>query len=76
MKALELELSAYGVSEMSRQEMVETDGGINPWVAFVAGAIVGGIIYDAAKTVYVAAVNAYVDASAAGTYNDIPASKR
>lgn len=33
MKALELELSAYGVSEMNRQEMVETDGGI--WFAVV-----------------------------------------
>ena len=28
-----LELNAYGVEEMSRQEMVETDGGIVPLLA-------------------------------------------
>ena len=41
-----LDLNAYGVEEMSVAEMQKVDGG---WWKFVLGAIVGGLIYDAAK---------------------------
>lgn len=35
-----LELNAYGVSEMSRQEMVETDGGLIPLLIVAAVLVV------------------------------------
>ena len=35
-----------GVKEMDAKEMKKTDGG---WWQFVVGAIVGGMLYDAAK---------------------------
>ena len=39
-----LNLNAYGVSEMRNAEMREIDGG---WIIpFILGAIVGGMIYD------------------------------
>ena len=44
-----LDLNAYGVSEMSLQEMVETDGG-GFWGKLVE-VIVGGIVYDVVKEV-------------------------
>ena len=53
-------------------EMVETDGGVPGWVIFVAGAIAGGIVYDVAKTVYVAAVEKYVEACGEGLYEGQP----
>lgn len=50
-----LDLNSIGVQEMNALEMKETDGG---WVwAFIAGAIIGGMIYD----VYKAASLALID---------------
>ena len=45
-----LDLNAYGVSEMNKQEMMETDGGFISitaalWIGFGAGAIVAIICY-------------------------------
>ncbi|MCG8578770.1 MAG: class IIb bacteriocin, lactobin A/cerein 7B family [Bacteroidales bacterium] len=42
-------LAELGVQELNAQEMKTTDGGF--W-QFVAGAIVGGIIYDGYKGAY------------------------
>ncbi|GHU87358.1 hypothetical protein FACS1894155_00230 [Bacteroidia bacterium] len=39
-----LDLNAYGVMEMTQQEMLNKNGG---WImAFVAGAILGGMLYQ------------------------------
>ena len=38
-----LELNAYGVSEMSRQEMVETDGGFIALIALAVWAICAAV---------------------------------
>jgi lactobin A/cerein 7B family class IIb bacteriocin len=51
-----LELNAYGVSEMNRQEMVETDGGLGGLIVLgiiVVAAIVSGCTtnIDNSKTV-------------------------
>lgn len=49
-----LDLNGLGVQEMNAEEMNVTDGGF--W-QFVAGAIVGGIIYDAVKAAAIAVYN-------------------
>ncbi len=43
-----LDLNLPGVMELGREELKEVDGG-TPWIFFVAGALVGGVIYDAYK---------------------------
>ncbi|MEJ5315659.1 MAG: hypothetical protein WHS63_01490 [Tenuifilum sp.] len=63
-------IECYGVQELSTVEKNSTEGG-NIWV-FFAGAIVGGIVYDAAKAAYIAAVEGYINASANGTYEGMP----
>lgn len=47
-----LELNAMGVQEMETKEKQKIEGG-SPWV-FVAGAIIGGMIYDAYKEACIA----------------------
>jgi hypothetical protein len=43
-----LDLCIYGTKEMSASEMESKTGGF--WGEFVAGALVGGIIYDVYKS--------------------------
>lgn len=54
-----LDLNAMGVQEMNTSEMIQADGG-NPW-AFVAGAIIGGMIYDAYKAVAFAIIEFQIE---------------
>lgn len=49
-----LDLNECAVQEMKQCEMNEIDGGI--W-QFVAGAIIGGILYDVAKAAAIAVYN-------------------
>lgn len=41
-----LDLDAYGVKKMTVQEMENCNGG---WIQFLAGAILGGVVYDIYK---------------------------
>jgi thiol:disulfide interchange protein len=66
-----LNLNALGVQELNTPETMQTNGGF-AWGAFIAGAIAGGLLYDAAKAAYLAALDAYVDAAASGAYNGMP----
>ncbi len=50
-----VDLMNFGVEEMNTENMKETEGG---WWQFVAGALVGGLIYDVYKGA-VEAVNEY-----------------
>jgi len=59
------------LKELSLDEQKEINGG-NPVLAFVAAAIVGGIIYEVTKEIYVAAVKGYIQASMDGTYDGLP----
>jgi hypothetical protein len=56
----QLSLNNLGVQELDAREMVETDGGNPLWlpaaIAFIAGAIAGGVTYDAAKALYFASL--------------------
>lgn len=52
-----LDLATLGVEEMTDAQMQDVDGG---WLPFVAGAIIGGAIYD----VYKAACLAMIDVQA------------
>ncbi len=50
-------LEKYGVLEMDATEIREIEGG---WLlAFVAGAIIGGLIYDGLKYIYTHDVEGY-----------------
>ena len=61
-----LDLDAYGVSEITMEETTNTKGGF--WPAFLAGAIVGGLIYDAAKWLYMEALECIMDGAGNGAY--------
>lgn len=55
-----MEKMNYELKELSLRELKETNGG-NPWVIFIAGAIVGGMIYDVYKTLCKAAVEVQIN---------------
>ena len=42
-------LQNFGVKELKKEEIKRISGGGWLWPAFVAGALLGGVIYDAAK---------------------------
>lgn len=54
-----LNLTTYGVEEIVIREQKEINGG-NPW-AFVAGALIGGMLYDVYKAACKAMINAQID---------------
>jgi hypothetical protein len=65
-----LDLNIYGVQEMSALEIKENNGG---WIfAFIAGAIVGGMIYEVTRDVYLWARDGYIEESEKGTYEGMP----
>lgn len=49
-------LENYGVQELKTEEINETNGGL---LNFVIGAIIGGVLYDAVKYVYMHDVEGY-----------------
>ncbi|TXK73898.1 hypothetical protein [Mesonia sp. HuA40] len=51
-----MNLENYGVKELKAKEINETNGGL--W-QFVAGAIIGGLIWDGVKWVYTHDVEGY-----------------
>ena len=55
-----MEMEQYNLNELSAAEKVRIEGG-NHIVIFIAGAIVGGLIYDAYKAACKAAVNVQVN---------------
>jgi hypothetical protein len=53
------DLNSFAVQEINDPEMKEINGG---WFwAFIAGAILGGMVYDAYKGMYVTILNAQID---------------
>ena len=69
-----LDVSTYGVEEMRQQEIADVNGGF-PWVPFVVGAIVGGMVYDTVKSAWKGAVSAYYEACENGLYDGIPSGR-
>jgi hypothetical protein len=51
---------SYMSKELTKVEEMQIDGG-NPIVIFIAGAIIGGALYDAYKAACKAAINAQVN---------------
>lgn len=66
-----LDLNAYGVREMSYDEIINHNGGF-AWGAFIAGAIAGGVIYDVCKALYLEAWEAVVDGAGDGAFDGMP----
>jgi lactobin A/cerein 7B family class IIb bacteriocin len=58
--------------ELNENELKKVEGGI---FQFVIAAIVGGIVYDVAKSVYTAALEGYVEACKEGVYQGIPSGR-
>ena len=61
----------FELEELSLYEQKEINGG-NPLIAFFVASIVGGIVYEVTKELYVSAVKEYIDASQNGTYDGMP----
>lgn len=54
-----LDLNSFGVTEINALDMQEIGGG---WVwAFIAGAIIGGIVYDAYKAACKTILNVQIE---------------
>lgn len=66
-----MEKMNFELKELSLYEQNEINGG-NPIIAFFVAAIVGGIVYEVTKELYVSAVKGYVEASQDGTYDGMP----
>ena len=56
-------LKQLGLVELTGTKLKAIDGGVVPWAAFVAGAIAGGLLYDAWK----ASMKGYVNGVTNGT---------
>ena len=66
-----MEKMNYELKELSLYEQKEINGG-NPIITFFVAAIVGGIVYEVTKELYVSAVKGYIGASQNGTYDGMP----
>lgn len=61
----------FEIKELSFKELKEINGG-NPLIAFFVAAIVGGIVYEVTKELYISAVKGYIEGSQNGTYDGMP----
>jgi|GEM_PF-2412083 hypothetical protein len=51
---------ALNLTELTLEQQIQSNGG-NPIWAFIAGAIIGGMIYDVYKAACIAAIDAQVN---------------
>ena len=55
-----METKEFSIRELTLKEQKETSGG-NPIVIFIAGAILGGMIYDVYKAASLGLINAQIN---------------